>query len=247
MGPLFEKRRLDQMVENVREIWRRALEELMCDCGGAAIFGPAAVLASVAFFLSANFDDPPLYPDYYPPFRYRLRTMLEHAFQGDWGEPALRELLRLLTSSADMTAVVDSFQEYWQIIRDEIAHTSDLTVLNSNIYTKIAYAEVGPVLIRGWEYVKGLLCSACLDWLQGNRDLASMSWLVNYREVLPNIRNLQRLVPCGEIGTLADGSGDPSTISGISLAAWLNHLLEYPKMISGLPEKAWSSPLQVSQ
>lgn len=65
-----------------------------------------------------------------------------------------------------------------------------------------------------------------------------MSWLVNYREVLPNIRNLQRLVPCGEIGTLADGSGDPSTISGISLAAWLNHLLEYPKMISGLPEKA---------
>jgi hypothetical protein len=113
-----------------------------------------------------------------------------------------------------------------------------VTVLNNNIYTRIAYAEVGPVLIRGWEYVKGLLCSVCLNWQQGNRDFAAMSRIVNFREVPPNIRNLQRLVPCGEIGNLAEGSGDPSTISGISLAAWMNHLLEYPKMISGLPDKA---------
>jgi hypothetical protein len=192
----------------------------------------------VAFFLSDNFDDPPLYPDYYPPFRYRLRAMLKYPFQSDWGEKALRELLFLLTSSAEMADVVKSFQEYWEIIRDEAAKTSDLSVLSRDIDTKIAYAEVEPVLVRAWEYVKELVCCPYLDWLQGNRGVASMSWIVNCSEIVPNIRKLQRLVPCGEMGTVADGAGDPSTISGISLAAWMNHLFEYPSMISHQPDKA---------
>jgi hypothetical protein len=146
MGPLFERQRLDEMVETVRYIWLRALEELVCDLGCAAIFGPAAVLASMSFFLSHNFDDVPSYPEYYPPFRYRLRTMLDYPFRNDWGKPALDDLLTLLSSFPDLTDVVSAFQTYWQTIASEAATTSDLTAIDSNIYSQIAYSQVASVL-----------------------------------------------------------------------------------------------------
>jgi hypothetical protein len=73
---LFTPPRLDQLVEVTLGIWRRALEEIMCDLGCGAIFGPAALLSSSYFALSQNLDEQPS-PEgqFYPPWRYRLRVL----------------------------------------------------------------------------------------------------------------------------------------------------------------------------
>ena len=236
--PLFEKRRLDQMVENVREIWRRALEELICDLGCAAIFGPAAILAAVSFFASANFDERPMYPEYYPPFRYRLRVMMNYPFQPDWGKPALDETLRLLASSPDVSAVVAAFQSYWQNIQLQAATKTDLAAIDRDISAKIAYAEVGPVLDRAWEYIKGLLASASIVWTRGSSASAALPWTVNYSEVPTNLRNLRMLVPCGEVKMHGEEMGRPSSICGIALAAWINHLHDHTTMIAAASQDA---------
>jgi hypothetical protein len=56
-GALFDAKRLDEMVEVGVRIWRRAVEELMCDMGCAVLFGPAAILAMSSWLLSGNLDE----------------------------------------------------------------------------------------------------------------------------------------------------------------------------------------------
>lgn len=69
------------VVRNIRTattFWRRALEELLSDAVGAILFGPAALFSTLDMALQDGYDiRPEKETNYYPPWRYRLRRVLQ--------------------------------------------------------------------------------------------------------------------------------------------------------------------------
>jgi len=87
---LFFTNRLDAVLTFALEQWKRAVEELMCDMGAAALFGPAALWTVSGFAATQNLDVPPTPENqFYPPWRMRVKTVLDYIMQVDDGESRL--------------------------------------------------------------------------------------------------------------------------------------------------------------
>jgi hypothetical protein len=211
-GPLFEKERLDRTVELLRTIWRRAMEELICDLGCAAIFGPAAIFASVSLFLGSDIDAPPVPQDYYPPPRYRLRKTIEHAFGSDGFKSELEDLLSELGSAADLAEWLQCLKDQWKLIDDLTKDALDLTAIDGNPAVRLAYDQIDDPLRRAWAFVKDLAKSKEITWTE------------SYREVPSHVRSLKNDVPCGEFRVGSDPCGAASSVNAIALSAWINEL-----------------------
>jgi hypothetical protein len=212
MDPRIDRLRLDQMIEEVRQVWRRALEELLCDFGCVAIFGPAAIFAALSFFAGSSFDQAPSAPDYYPPFRYRLRAMFKYGFGQDGHQTQLDDMRRTLARSSHCAPVLETFEERWKSAEEQTVRDDDIKSIELSEATKIAYRRVESLLSSGWAHAQSFLANSKLPWIH------------NYKEIPTHLQSLSMLVPCGEIR-----QGDPfkaSSITSILIAAWLHELLE---------------------
>jgi len=215
-GPLFERERLDRTVEWLRTIWRRAMEELICDLGCAALFGPAAILAFTSFFLGSDWDALPSSPgNYYPPPRFRLRKTLELAFGADGYRNELHDLLSTL-NAPDLTDSLQSLKTFWNLVENETKVETDLKALQSQPSLRIAYEQVEEPLTRAWKFVRKLV------------DSTQASWALSYKEVPHHLRNLRMNVPCGELRLKGQPSGAASSVAAIFLGAWINELCAQP-------------------
>jgi len=227
------KDRFDELVEQVRYIWQRALEELMCDMGCAAIFGPAAVFASAMLHIGGNLDEPPsLEGSFYPPPRYRLREVLRYAFQApvDEGQQSpdaepdqsddkpLPRLARLL-SDRGFGWARDVLEKQFKIIQGEVQKQTDLEQVNQYPWLKLAYEEVQGSLPQAWDYVRDKAQSTSTSWLETIEDIPKL------------LESIGLLVPPGEIReTVGEDSSQLRTrspsLSAISIAMWLYRLRE---------------------
>jgi len=224
--PLPE-RRLDKLVELGRAIWQRALEEVMCDLGCAAIFGPPALFASLAFALGSDFDEPPSPAgQFYPPPRFRFRQVLRFAFH-DWGgdqdvggpveagddaEKPLEKLCRVLNEKQFEWAV-DVLRKQFGIIKKEVTKDTDLRAIHKEPLVEIAYGEVSQSLPSAWDYV------------QEKIDATGVAWAVAIDEIPQLLSKLEMLVPPGEISLESDPLGGRSaSLSAIAIAMWVHHL-----------------------
>lgn len=208
----FEKNRLDQLTEWARNVWRRAVEEIICDFGCVLLFGPAALMASVTLFTSMNLDAAPAHPRYYPPARLRWRKVLELAFGPNGNKAETERLLAVLGAHADLADCLQSLKDFWQMVEQEVKQIDDLKRINANPINAIAYAEIDESLKRG------------LDFAQSIVKGKNSSWATSIEEIPFHLRNLRSDIPCGELRQTSDPCGQPSSLAAIVNAAWINEL-----------------------
>lgn len=82
LGELFfaqmRTRRITTNLDIVVSFWYRALEELLSDTVGAILFGPAALFSTMEMAVQFGFDEQPSRQNsFYPPWRMRLRNVLQ--------------------------------------------------------------------------------------------------------------------------------------------------------------------------
>jgi hypothetical protein len=209
-----QKGRLDQALEQARTIWRRGMEEVFCDLGDAAVFGPAAVFASHAFLLPYQPDQSPDEPDYYPPDRYRLRQVFQFAFAKESGAPAFAGLLQLLRNDPRFGNLADVVSRYWDGLKRFAAETSDQQALSSDFLTKIAYREVGNTLPEAWKTVEKMV------------DASGISWSKHLEQVPWHLGNLRDLVPSPEQSRSDVGKSQAGSVASIAIAAWFEEIVQ---------------------
>ncbi len=207
-----DRSRLDEMTELTRNVWRRAVEEIICDFGCASLFGPAALMASVSLFISSNLDAQPSPPRYYPPARFRWRKVVEIAFGVDGNGSEYQELLAALSTDEDLKEHLDSLGAFWQVAQHEISQTTDMRAIRANRITAIAYSQIDSSLRLGWKFVQEIVRST------------QLSWASSIKEIPFHLRNLSLNVPCGELRLTSDPCGEPSSLPAVINAAWINEL-----------------------
>jgi hypothetical protein len=211
---LPQDERFDRYVSYTLNLWRRAMEELVCDFGCAHVFGPSALLAYVAFSLCSDIDALPIQDPFYPPSRYRIRLVFEHAFGEEGHSNHLKSLLGILSASSEFTVVFAAFHEFWKEIEEITRDDSDLKAIAmpSNGLIAIAYPEIAACIRPAWEFVTGI------------PGLDSRSWISCLAEIPYHLHKLKMDVPCGEFSPVGQPVGVTSTPSAVFLAAWLYEL-----------------------
>jgi len=67
-----------KLVEDLIYIRKRALQELISDVTGTFIFGPSFLFAQYDFLKPLGLDHLPIFSEYYPPSRYRIRLIKKY-------------------------------------------------------------------------------------------------------------------------------------------------------------------------
>jgi hypothetical protein len=154
LGPLFGGRLVEEEIaakaEEAHTIWRRALEEILSDVAGAMLFGPAAVFSTYDMSLMFGFDDAPdAQTEYYPPWRTRLRAVLE-ACDEEGGyfpiEPGT-------FVSGDPVRRAKRLNANLAVIRTATADDSDKRVLRLNPLVELCYRDLGRWIAEGKKHL----------------------------------------------------------------------------------------------
>jgi hypothetical protein len=147
---------LTGLVDQAREIYRRALEELASDCVGVCLFGPSALFASLDSHLQSSLDEAPSDPEYYPPSRFRLRLMTQMV--RDQGYIDAMTAMSLPPGLEDVRAAVLNLFRYLDGIA---ANTADEDSLQNDPLVRIAYDWVRETLSQAIQHAKDRLSSMC--------------------------------------------------------------------------------------
>ncbi len=209
---LFTRRRVDEIVQLASRYWQRAVEEIMCDFGCVAIFGPAAALSMSTFALTGGLDErPTAQGDFYPPMRYRLRSMLKYALGCEEGMACQQSLFKALD---DSNFLEDSarLKERMSSISALASASDDITEIETDPIARLAYKSVDSSLHKAWDYVYKISCP--LD----------DRWTATYSQVPSLLRSLELLVPPSEVRDDKAKIGQPSAWSAIALACWVFQL-----------------------
>lgn len=210
LGGLFGKSRLDQLVEFTRIAWMRALEEIMCDMGCFALFGPASLFAISGYALTTNWDElPSPEGNFYPPWRYRLRAVVKQSLDSE--RDAFTEIDDTLNrESFEVTR--KALHQSIDALRAEVVKTDDIDQINKDPFLAIAYAQVSESLADAWSFVKE------------KAEPLDDRWDKHVSEIPFHLRSLQRLVPPSEVRNSTDAMARPSARSAVVLATWLHRI-----------------------
>lgn len=167
--PLFAQRRLDHYVGETLAIWKRGLEELICDFGCASIFGPAAMMALLSMANCDNLDTCPDAPQYYPPWRFRFRMV--HQRIGERVREFVEEQAKTAPSLAKyfeaFSRSLDSFQA---VTKAE----GDMQQINADPLCGIAYEQIRASVDAGWEYVQACIPQNVRRWSETKEQVAAL-------------------------------------------------------------------------
>jgi len=130
----FIKQTVFDSLKTTMSLFRHGLEELLCDAVAVHLFGPAALAAACEFSARYYPDINPLGQSEYPPWRYRLRHMLD-ACENDLErcEEAL---------DGDKKSLADRLTPYVTWLRDTnrfVESDDDQQAVDRHILTKLAY------------------------------------------------------------------------------------------------------------
>ena len=208
---LFAPQRLGELVELSLSVWRRGLEELMCDLGCASVFGPAALLSASSLALSENLDEPPAPDQFYPPWRLRMRIMLQHSIDTNAGAAAL--------AHAETQLKREGLQSEWQRLAEAVADIRSLTLDQTDVQN----INVNPLLKLAYEAVNGSISDA-REYVQRKAAVLDDRWTETIQQVPSLLRCLETLIPPGELRNPGARIGQPASSSAIALAGWVYQL-----------------------
>lgn len=140
------KQRIYAQILRVR---RRGLEELISDFVGYYLFGPAFLFSVQQLALHDSLDALPEFPDYYPPWRFRLREIYS-LVEGD----GILGLVQALGGDEPIPTVRDSVLESLTDIRATIGATVDKDAIQTQGLLRRAYEEIDVVLPQLPTYVE---------------------------------------------------------------------------------------------
>ena len=139
------QRAIAQKMTLAMEVARQGIEELACDAIGVHLLGPAA-LASVSGFCSRYFlDESPVERGQYPPWRYRLRLMMDACAEDLQDHPPEDGSVEGYPSTA-IRAYIQSLKSLESIVAD----SSDRTILSRDVITR----EVYRMMERRWPKIR---------------------------------------------------------------------------------------------
>ena len=133
VDPLFKEVAIHDVssrkARTAMEAARTGLTELVCDIIGIHLFGPAALAAALEFAVRFELDASPLECDYYPPWRYRLRTMIDYC----------KDDLENHEGVGYPGDVITPFINWLREANNVVAIQNDVAVIKSKIETREAY------------------------------------------------------------------------------------------------------------
>jgi hypothetical protein len=111
------------------EAARQGFVEILCDLVSVHIFGPAALAATLEFAARFAMDISPLQSSNYPPWRYRLRKMLQR-YDSD---------LNNRNGTGYPNSKIKAFVEWLKTGHQLTAGDGDIRVIDAHIVTREAY------------------------------------------------------------------------------------------------------------
>ncbi|MBI3095548.1 MAG: hypothetical protein HYY97_11825 [Rhodocyclales bacterium] len=194
-----------RIFDQILQVRKRALEELISDSVGIFLFGPSAFFALFELLWGGGWDNPPVRDEWYPPSRFRLRNMLRQI-----DDFHLNENFDQLKESAETQKYIAAVLAYVDEGRRIAAETSDQNAIDANPLMKIAY-----------------------DWMLESLD-AAISFSKDKTsavafELTPAIQQLPELIQRLEFGIPPNEVGDPLQPTVVDyrsslLAAWMYKL-----------------------
>ncbi len=202
VDPLFKAMAIQGVVASqtraTMEAARQGFVELLCDLVGVHIFGLSAFAATMEFAARFAMDVSPLQSSNYPPWRYRLRKMLEHC------EPDLSDQIGIGYPNPEVAPLIEWLRTSYRLT----AIKADIQVIESNIITREAYHFIS----RHWNDA-ALKVTSMLDG-----ELVNPYRLHEHHgQVSKLVTRLRQGVPPNEVGHL---SGQPASFQDILTAAW---------------------------
>lgn len=209
-----------KLVDDIEEIYQRALKELISDAVGTFLFGPSALFSAADVLIPGGLDDLPEDPDYYPPTRYRLRYMRR----------ILEDQIKILNSiqyTGELEPIGSALRQFIKYIETLTDSDVDTTSLRTVPFLDIAYTWVESTLPDALAFAE----TAC-------REICFSKSLIE-SQIPEAVSRLHLEVPPGEIGKFPNTSWvDWRTAM---LAGWLHRIY-----VVSLTDKKWAERLEMS-
>ena len=219
IDPLFKAMAIQGIVANqmraTMEAAKQGLTELLCDRVGVHILGPSALAASMEFAARFAKDVSPLQSLSYPPWRYRLRKMLEHC------EPDLNDHSEIGYPNSDIKA----FVEWLRLGQRLTASKGDLQVIESNVITRGAYRFI----IAHWDEAALKVTSMLPSELAQPYRLHE-----HHAHICELVGRLRNGIPPNEISYLSE---EPASMQDILAAAWTYKMDQIAQSSWGTPDE----------
>lgn len=223
--PLFQDTLIQEMtaeqVNNAMQVAKQGLTELICDAIGVHLLGPAALAAAIEFSAPLSLDENPLACDMYPPWRYRIRLMLElceHDLQ--------KHTLEFDNAEVEYPGPV--IEPFWNWLKETtylVQNTADKASLNSKISTREAYR----VIEAKWQQVRQQALQLLPD---KSTEPYRLFKRVCYIQDL--VKKLEQDTPPNEVGHWPNNS--PAPLEDILNTAWIF------KITRVHPDSGWGTP-----
>ncbi len=180
------------------EVAKCGITELLCDIIGVHLFGASALCSAFEFSSRFLLDVSPLQCDYYPPWRYRIREMMEYCKKD-------LEALRAVKDSEVFLPFLN-----WLDEAKKVASTNeDTTEIDSKTVTREAYE-----FIRShWNSIK----SDAISLLPAG-SVKPYSLSARHEIIRNLIKRLESSVPPNEICNLSDS---PAGLQDIISSSWI--------------------------
>ncbi len=195
--PLFQefaiKKFVSSSMQQIKDTTIGGIKELVCDIIGVHLFGPAAIAAAFEFSSRLNFDVSPLQCPYYPPWRYRLRKMIQYCKKD---------------IDSNLNNSLDSFTDWLCKVEKLTESQEDIETLNSSIITEEAYNFIA---INYNHIIKKVI-----SYLPQTSQI-QYNFHGRFEIIEKLIHRLNQKIPPNEVSNLSD---NPASFQDIISAAW---------------------------
>jgi hypothetical protein len=147
--PQIRQQMTQTLIKQATDAWRKGLEELLSDIVGCFLFGPA-ILFSILEFAVQDFYGLDGKPDrdnnYYPPWRMRLRNILEVIKD--------LQLYPLPEDKFKSKSIIDTINKRFKLIENMTKEIPDKEIIATDPVLKISYEEIDKDIITAKEIYK---------------------------------------------------------------------------------------------
>ena len=208
---LFFQQRLDALLDHATQQWEKALTELMCDMGATALFGPAALWTLSGFAATQDMNSPPAQNfQYYPPWRMRIRVVLD--FLKDYLDAEnLLDALAVELRAAELPK-----------------HADTLATCLSGEQIDFKSSDLSPEPMRELSVQVYDLVEACIpaasSFVLEKAKSFPKRWTETISEVPLLLTRLLMHVPPSELIEGKKQESDAASLTGIVMTCWLERL-----------------------
>jgi hypothetical protein len=228
--PLFRTTvRSDELAKRSADIRKRALEEIICDFISVQLFGPAAVFALDEMATFSESLDTVSRKTWHPPWRMRLRLVLEELNWSDW-EICLSEISSAFPWGKNLELSVN---EKIRSLQNVVADTTDQKHIEDDKSLAFAYDSVGEALPEVKKAIREILKPRLFAV---NKDLCL--------DIFKSIERLYNKIPPNEIDTDEPHQVKTTGIRNILNAGWF-YKLTYLNSMFGSSSESFFSDLDI--